>query len=274
MNTMRTLTLGFLLVMLAFAGCLSGNDDPEPTTSSSSSSTSRSSTSTSSTGTTTSSSSTSTSTAPTPNQAPTGSISAAINGTLVDFNLTGSDADNDALTWTLTFGDGNQTNGSFLPAAVNHAYAAGNYSAVFNLTDGEAVASYNVSLSIVAAAAAGPQVVSGSVVGDPVSCAQYADGSNDPYGTVPLPLDGTAWAKFDVAPSTLGKAFSLDIVPAAPAGGPFELQFYATNNAGTDYFDSSGPTAFDISGTVPAGSAFAVLYACSAGPADFTYTAG
>lgn len=75
------------------------------------------------------------------NEAPTANLTATpSNGTAplnVTFGLSGTDADNDTLSWTLEFGDGNQTNGTSLPSSVVHAYAtARNYTASLTVSDG------------------------------------------------------------------------------------------------------------------------------------------
>jgi PKD repeat protein len=75
------------------------------------------------------------------NRAPTGSLNvSALNGSVpltVNFTLNGTDLDGDALNWTLSFGDGNSTNGTELPAQVAHNFTApGSFNVTLNLTDG------------------------------------------------------------------------------------------------------------------------------------------
>ncbi|MHB1260580.1 MAG: PKD domain-containing protein [Thermoplasmatota archaeon] len=141
---MRSLLAIALLALFAvtFAGCA---EDPErypngvPTTS-----TSRSGSASATRTGTSSASSSMTSTGPdvnASNEAPTANLTAApSNGTAplnVTFSLSGSDADNDTLSWTLAFGDGNQTNGTTLPSSVVHSYAAArNYTASLTVSDG------------------------------------------------------------------------------------------------------------------------------------------
>lgn len=84
---------------------------------------------------------TGTSTAPPANAAPTAGLDVSpVNGSSplnVTFSLTGSDPDSDPLTWELVFGDGNRTEGTTLPAAIEHSYAsAGNYTASLTVSDG------------------------------------------------------------------------------------------------------------------------------------------
>lgn len=166
---MRTLTLGLLLVSLAFAGCMSGDDDPEPTTSSSPTSTSRSSSSAPAGGTATSSSSSSSTAPSAANKVPTGTLGAMPQNLTVDFVLNGTDPDGDALSWTLSFGD-NATGaeGTQLPTRLNHTYAAvGLYEVVFVLDDGMDQTSYNVNLNLTSGPSTlpGPYVFTGTATG-------------------------------------------------------------------------------------------------------------
>lgn len=135
---------------LALAGC--GHDDNEGSSSPS---------------TTSSGSRSGTSTGPAPNAAPLGTMAVLINGTSATFNLTGTDADGDALTWILSFGDGDQTNGTALPTQVNHAYTPGNYSANFTLSDGKTNKSYLLNLTAVAGGRATVTFTGGSLLPDP-----------------------------------------------------------------------------------------------------------
>ncbi|MCA1811951.1 MAG: PKD domain-containing protein [Halobacteriales archaeon] len=76
----------------------------------------------------------------------------------VTFALTGSDADGDALNWTLTFGDGNRTSGVGLPANVTHGFhLGGNFTVTLLATDGHANATASV-LVRVTALPGGPKI--------------------------------------------------------------------------------------------------------------------
>ncbi|MFA5944554.1 MAG: PKD domain-containing protein [Candidatus Thermoplasmatota archaeon] len=162
---LKPLVASIILISLAFAGCSGANDEnPDPTTSGSTTSTS----SGSSTGTGTSSSST----GPRVNHAPTGAINASVsNGAiplLVNFTLSGHDADGDALNWTLAFGDGNQTNGTQLPAKVGHNFTAGGaFNVTYTLTDGRNSTIYstlvNATGGSVSAPTQGPTQLKGTV---------------------------------------------------------------------------------------------------------------
>ena len=272
---MRALLAAALLLSLAFAGCTDGGNDDDPTPTSSSSSSSSASRSTSATSSSASSSSSGTGTAaPAANRAPTGSIAATANGTLVLFNLTGSDQDNDALSWTLSFGDGNQTSGTTLPAALNHTFTAGNYTAVYNLTDGQLTASYNVSFAVTDVAGAVSQVVTGEWPAGAFNCAlrrtAYDDGSSEDS------LQGIQYYTFLVDPATYGKPFAVTLTPTAP---PLYWTFELTDGSGTAQFEgpfpvppATGPLSFG--GTVPAGVVFGFAASCGGAGLSLSYRAG
>jgi hypothetical protein len=276
---MRTAALVAITCMtaLAFAGCADRGGDGDGTSSSSSTSRSATSTSTSGSATTTSTSSGSNGTGPS-NQAPTGTLSASVNGTTATFNLTGSDPDGDTLAWDLDFGDGNRTNGTVLPTQVAHNYTtAGNLTVSYTLTDGQAPVSYNVTITV---ASGGPTtlfVFSGAqtVPSNPVSstvipnvgfagasaCAGFTSGENE--------VD-CVFAEF--AESLAGKAFTI----TSSAGDPdyeFWPQCGYAPAAGPDgIFAVAGSTAAGPeAGTVPAGAACVVIWAKSP-PAIPTHT--
>ena len=273
-----------VVAALALSGCADDAKDKDDKSASSTTTTSGtlvptgSSTPTGSSSATASSSSTGTG-APA-NRAPSSTVTAAPTAgsvpLTVNFTLGGADADGDALSWTLSFGDGSaNATGTALPGNATHSYAAaGLYNATLTVSDGKLSSSSTVAINATAGAAAGggnTQSTAGEwVTGSALSCGQYADGVFDPYQETPL--EGVEFSKFDIVPGTIGKAFLMDVKPASPAGGPMELQFYDASGAGTDFFDSANPTSFDISGTVPAGSAFAVLFPCVPGPGEFLYT--
>lgn len=85
----------------------------------------------------------------------------AVNGTAplaVAFNVSAADASANA-TWELDFGDGNQTNGTALPATANHTFAAGNFSVVLTIMDGNATANASLVVTVLADAKEPPQPV-------------------------------------------------------------------------------------------------------------------
>lgn len=277
---MRAVVACLLLVALTLAGCTAKDkdkdaeivaDDTSATGSTSASSTTGSPGAATPTGTSSVSSSTSTAPAPEDNSAPTGTISAVINGTKVAFSLNGTDADGDALNWTLNFGD-NSTDaaGASLPALVNHTYAVGNYSAVFGLNDGVEVTSYNVSLSVktVVAAPVGPTTQTAAAEWSFGSCSAYqADMMAEKA------LAGVGYGLIDIAPGTIGKPYVVEYT-----GADFWLSwgivFFNASNAEVAGGASTVLEAYSFAGTVPAGATQAVFYSCPGAMDAVTYTAG
>ena len=260
-----------LLLALTLAGC--SNKDPErypdgvPSTSTSSrphsSSTSRS-------------SSTSTSTGPmgATNHAPTASVAVVVNGTAAAFNLTGQDQDNDTLSWVLTFGDGNQTNGTSLPAGLAHNYtAAGNYTANLTVSDGQANATSNVTFAV--GGGGGPSQT--AQVTWPVPNA--ACGADYPKWPVGTPGAGVSWAELAIDPATVGKPYVAVLTYEDPTGavGAVSMGFYdgatPANFVDGGFFEFSPTT--EVAGTVPAGAVTAVFFDCfTTGGTVVDYTAG
>jgi hypothetical protein len=145
---MRTLTVLACLVLLSvtFAGCSDDKERYPDGVASTSTSRSRSSTGSASS-TSTGASDNGTNLAPLANMTAT-----PANGTApvnVTFELSGSDPDGDPLNWTLTFGDGNRTNGTELPTTIVHEYKSkGNITAVFTVSDGQANGRARANLTI------------------------------------------------------------------------------------------------------------------------------
>jgi hypothetical protein len=268
------------LLALAFAGC-SGKDKDGGTSSSSTSSShsSSSATTTSASSSSTSHSSSSTSTGPQPNRAPTGSISALVNGTLATFTLNGTDPDGDALTWHLAFGDGNSTNGTSVPATLDHNYTApsGNLTVHYTLTDGKSPVTYNVTLNMTGGGA--PAFVFTGAVAQ--SCAGPCE-LGTPVGSPPIPLPGAGgcvdfyadkagtfciWTELPAG--LVGKAFTL----TSTSGDP-DAEFFdscdAAMGASVGTFYNAGQEA----GAVPAGAGCAIVWEANDGPSTLTLTVG
>lgn len=257
---LKPIVAALLLIALAFAGCADKgkDDDQEPTTSSSS---------------------TTTTSAPSPtaapNQPPAGSISVAVNGTQATFNLTGSDPDDDALTWNLTFGDGDSANGTTLPANVTHVFpAAGNFSANLTISDGNLSANYSVTVLTVAVAAGTTQTISGSYGFDNPACygGPYDAVPNDePSGQI---ADYLTYLEVAVDPGTIGQPFVATFVSGAAMD---TVLFVDAGRATLEETTTGLPSDTDwvAEGVVPAGAAFVVFYGCGtlAGEA-VDYTAG
>lgn len=264
---MRAFLMALLLLVAGVAGCSdAGDDDPQPTASTSASA-SRS-PSSSSTATTSASS---TSSAPAANQPPTGGVSAVLNGTLAAFNLTGQDPDGDAVSWTLAFGDGNVTNGTSLPAAVEHTYVPGNYSVRYNVTDGRLTSTFNLTLTVNATAGGGIiQTVTGSWdLGSPPTCApSYAN----PYHPANAAAHEVIHFIADVDPATIGHTFTATF--GAPGPGQQSARMWFSNPATINIqaFAAAGspPVA---TGVVPEGAEKVTFAVCGPQGSSITYTA-
>lgn len=261
------------ITAIALAGCSGGDRDGEGDSSSSSSSSSRSTSSGSSSTSRSSSSASSTSTAPPANQAPVGSLSAAVNGTNATFTLTGSDPDGDTLVWDLTFGDGASANGTTLPANLTHAYAsAGNFTVGFTLTDGEDPTTYEVDLTVGAAGGAPSFVITGSTsqTGSPASSGVLLGGTPG--------LGAKACAGFMTDMNEFDCVFGA--VPAEMAGRAY-LYESTVDSPDFEFYDACAPDgeatqAFggDPTGTVPEGTGCIIMWNFGAATGQFTMTIG
>jgi hypothetical protein len=258
-------TLAF--VALALAGCSGGDGDGDSDSTSSSTSASKSATSTSSSSsksaTATSSSSSTTTTAPS-NQPPSGSVSAAINGTQVTFSLAGSDADGDELSWTLDYGDGSDgEDGTTLPANVTHAYAVGNYTANFTLDDGTATKSYEVPVAVTGGAGASGLVFEGTVS---AYCGLCTDFAGEQAGS-PLPgafMPSASWNSGEQGTDSVWVA-----IPAELAGHAF-VATTSLADVGVAAMSACEPTAAVLelhddegtpeNGVIPAGTGCLLLW--------------
>jgi PKD repeat protein len=72
----------------------------------------------------------------------------------VTFSLNGTVAGNGSLNWTLTFGDGNSTNGTSLPAQAVHQFTPGNWTVVLTVGNGTTNATAGIVIQVSAGAAA------------------------------------------------------------------------------------------------------------------------
>jgi PKD repeat protein len=260
------------ILTLAFAGCSDGGGDGDGETSSSTSTTQAGSGSASSSSSGTKSSTgtgsaTATGTGSASNEAPTGTVSASVNGTNATFTLTGSDADGDALTWELDFGDDSALeDGTTLPATVNHTYAVGNYTANFTVADGKENKTYMVEINVTAAGGAG------GVSQDAV--AEYVVGQSFCAGEYP-PMGGDVfYGEIAIDAATAGLPFTATwAYTANPALGVQVIFVDAADTTVGDINDSAQGVL--ITGTVPAGAVTAKFGDCgSVGGATVTYHAG
>ena len=279
-SPMRTpaLLATLALVALAFAGCSDGGGEGDGETSSSTStskaSTASSSSSTRSASATATTSSSSTGTAGPANQPPTGSISAAINGTAVTFSLAGSDPDGDELSWTLDFGDGTAAeDGTALPANATHTYAVGNYTANFTLDDGAATKTYEVPVAVAGGASAGGLTFEGSVS---AYCALCTDFAAEQVGS-PIPgsfMPSASWNSGEQGVDSVWVA-----VPAELAGHAF-VATSSLADVGVAAMSACGPSGKVIelhddegtpeNGVIPAGTGCLLMWEFLDGPAPPT----
>lgn len=205
---LSALLASLTFVALVFAGC-SGDGDGGGGTSSSSSSSASSTSATSSPGSssgTTTSASSSTSTGSSANTPPAGSLSAFVNGTAATFTLDGTDADGDALSWELDFGDGSaKATGADLPSNVTHGYAVGNYTANFTIDDGTDSVSYTVAVAASAAAGAPQTVVFAGSITAPDPFALSGEGCILPLADV---AGSGTWGDVHGLPSEVGPTWT------------------------------------------------------------------
>lgn len=250
------------LVTVSLAGC-SGKDKDSTTTLTSGTTTSTGTTSSGSTATTSpSSTTTSGASSPQSNHAPTGSLSASVPAgavpLAVNFTLTGSDADGDALTWTLSFGDATtNATGTAVPATVAHNYAlSGNFTVQYLLTDGKESASYNVTIKATLDAGA-PAVVTFTGHVDAPSPSYNTEGEClEPIIMEPLGFT-TFGQTLAVDAANYGWAYAFDTVGMTAI-------FY---NADLSQNLQEGPT-----GTVPDGAVSVIVCSEMAIDADWVLT--
>jgi PKD repeat protein len=102
-------------------------------------------------------------TEPLPNTPPVANLTVnKINGSVplnVTFTLNGTDEDGDGLNWTLSYGDGNSTNGITLPANKTYSFTkVGNFTVTFSVTDGTNTTNATVTIKAEPAPVAGPNI--------------------------------------------------------------------------------------------------------------------
>ncbi len=206
---MRWSLTACLVLVVVVSGCSSKTPDDGTTPSPSSQTVSQ---------TSSGSATSSASTAPAANQAPTGSMAVSVPGGAaplnVSFTVEGQDADGDALNWTLAFGDGNQTNGTALPANATHVFAvAGLYNSTFTIDDGVNQTSYHALVNVSAEASAKAALLfTGHVIfPDPVLSTEgeCLFALSDQFG-IP-PGGGYAGDYFAFDPLGKGWTFSFDV---------------------------------------------------------------
>ncbi len=277
---MRTLLIGILLLMAAFAGCLSG-DDPETEgdgenggdgASGSSGGSGSGATSEGGSGNTNESSE--------ENIPPEAKLTvsaevgeAPLN---VTFDLFGSDDDGGPLTWTLDLGDGNETEGDTLPTTYTHTYAlAGNHSVNFTVSDGDEETTAEATVEVTPTATQEPiqeETLSWDHenpywMGDPASVLSLL-GDDVAF---PDPVEGVTYDTFAVDPDTHGRTFL--IVYACDSEDSQGIAFFDDDGEQLlrDWASNSGNDC-EIENTVPAGAANAYVYSGGGGDSA-NYTA-
>ncbi len=213
-----------------------------------------------------------------PNTAPEGSLSVSALEVTVPANVTymmsGTDADGDALSWTLDVdGDGAaDSEGSSLPFNFTFSFTdAGNYTATFVVTDGDASVEKNLTVVALEPADDGPlQVAEGSWhTGGMAECA---------VGEYTPEADGVLYSFFEVDPATWGLPFTAQLSGTVPhLTGDLPVGGWGVDFVGDDlsymesnYADADGA----VSGTVAQGAAFGAFWSCLGGAMSGTYAAG
>ena len=200
MRTSPLTALSLLVAAIAFSGCI-GADSPAAQASSPADSSNTASDASGSDAPTGESNATSGSDAPSgtpdPSQEPVPKNNTAPNATLeasavtgvaplaVTFTVNGTDADGDALSWVLDAdGDGSEdANGTAVPATFDYTFdAEGQYTAFLTISDGEANATANVTVSVEPA-----------VVVDPCPTQTATVTLNGYYLVVDSPTDASIW---------------------------------------------------------------------------------
>lgn len=192
---------------------------------------------------------------------------------MVTFNLTGSDPDGNALSWSLSFGDGaaNAT-GNTLPDVVTHTYAVGLYNVSLTITDGKLAFRTTLDLNVSASA---PFVVLTGTTAQPCDlCSGFGI-----VGPVGVPgLGGKACASFMSAQAG-GDCVWFPLPAGAPgraftstsSGGDPDLEFATT----CERTYESGGFSFVVgneAGTVPADVACVIIWEYEAEASTHVFT--
>ncbi len=203
------------------------------------------------------------------NVAPGASITASVTQGVVPqdvmFEMDGSDADGDALTWTLdATGDGvPETEGAALPANYTHSYVdEGIYEVTFEVSDGTETTVQTITVDLQAPAdpdAEPPVIQEASVSWAPGQGRCGASYSSWQFGT---PAAGITHNEFPVAAATWGQEYVAELIAEA-AGIVF---------IGIDFYDADGTLVADggtileatgeVSGVVPEDAAWVLAFDC------------
>jgi len=196
----------------------------------------------------------------------------------VNFTFVASDADHDALTWRLAFGDATtDATGSGVNATVKHTFSAvGNYTAKLTVGDGKAFA--NKTAVIHVASSGGTVTVTGDVK---VNCSTACDGC-DPAGMLcpgaPAPgglgcasyasdMPGTDCTWFTIPASADGAPFTV----TSTAGDP-DIEFWDSCDYAGGASVSASLSVGPESGTIPSGTGCIVAWEFNLAPSGSTIT--
>lgn len=272
--------VGLALVLVALSGC---SDDGPSEASKLNPSTS---TSTTTSTTTTQTSQPAPQPEPTPsNTAPSVVLSASpASGTApleVVFTLNGTDADGDALTWSLDLdGDGiGDVDGSDLPAQHTATLDAGNHTATLTVDDGQETATSSVEIQVAAPEAPAPegpiQVVDGTYTVPFEGCTiayPSVQAGQDLATLAGGDLDEVSRVQFDVDPATYGLPFTVtwshDVGYLYAALAFTDAEGTVLGSVGTDpTAQEAGMGDLSKEGTVPADAVFGIAWTCG-GPTE------
>ena len=203
------------------------------------------------------------------NCAPTASMNANNTGMApinVTFALNGTDADGDAITWSLDFGDnGTSANGTSLPANVTHLYAAGGlYNASLSVSDGKNTTVVTLALNITGGAPFDQFIASGT---PDLPCAQCSEaGANTGVGYRGGLNELDSWF-VEIPAAAAGQLFT------ATSGDDVDLSFRDGCDGGAaigDPFLAAG----DEAGIVPEGALCVLAWNTGAPGETITLTIG
>lgn len=199
----------------------------------------------------------------------------------VNFTLSATDADSDALTYNLTLGDGSAAMVGALPlsAPVLHTFAsAGTYTVMLNVTDGEAFATQ--SQDIVVTEGTHEPVQSEDlewVMGAPWVCGGYL-GTESPARPVLQALNGIQLALVDVDPASIGQPFTAVFGTGGPDHrGDFPVaqeRMWFSSAAQASLASFTADPGATVLGIVPAGATSLAFASCAATGNSVTYLAG
>lgn len=212
-----------------------------------------------------------------PNRAPTAQLMASIaNGTTplnVTFGLAGTDADGDALNWTLVLEDGVRVNGTGLPTNLTHTFTdAGDRLVALEVTDGHDVARANVTVRVAAPPPAPAAVF-----------AQAQQFPSSPAASATVPVVGYAGAAacagfwdgtsgFDCVFFALEAAWEGHAFNATADEGDPDLEFWPACDPREVFAMSGSAGDGPEAGTIPPGARCVVLWNGQAGLRTPTHT--